>query len=149
MMVFRDRIGVLRWKRVIDAADTHNCCPDNSLWLNSAANCRSQTMSALLCRWLNSDEVNLSIKVEPATLEKALMGTVSQRYLRTLLQNIGLLHLDDLSCFETAGIAIALLKILPCYQYLKAWLVHATRESTKNRCEERACADIVQDREDQ
>ena len=27
-------------------------------------------MSALLCRWLNSNEVNLSVKVDPSTLEK-------------------------------------------------------------------------------
>ena len=88
---------------MVDAAEIHNCCPDNGLWLNSAANCSSQTMSALLCRWLNSDEVNLSIKVEPGTLEKAFAN--GYRFAEifanaTATQNIGLLHLDDLSLFR-------------------------------------------------
>ena len=51
------------------------------------------------------------------------MGTVSQRYLRTLLQHRILVCCiwTTYRCFETAGIAIALLKILPCfYQYLKS-----------------------------
>ena len=62
-------------------------------------------MSALLCRWLNSNEVNLSVKVDPSTLEKEFAN--GYRFAEIFAnanaaQNIGLLHVDDLPLFRNS-----------------------------------------------
>ena len=148
--MFRDRIGGITletgWS---DAAEIQNCCPDNGFWLNSAANCSRQTMSALLCRWLNSDEVNLSIKVEPATLEKAFAN--GYRFAEifanaSAAQNIGLLHLDDLSLFRDSGHRNCAVEnftmLLPIFK--KLGLSMPPEKVRKIVIEERgACADVL------
>ena len=106
-------------------------------------------MSALLCRWLNSDEVNLSIKVEPATLEKAFAN--GYRFAEifanaTAAQNIGLLHLDDLSLFRDSRHRNCAVEnftmLLPIFK--KLGLSMPPEKVRKIVIEERgACADIL------
>ena len=134
--MFRDRIGGITLETGWSTLRKYTIVARQRSLAKRSHNCSSQTMSALLCRWLNSDEVNYPLKWSRERWKKLCKWVpfrrdICERYSHT---EYWFAAFGRFIVVSRQQIAIVLLKILPCfYQYLKSLACPYHQRKYENR----------------